>query len=73
MRKSRFTVEQAVPILRKADRDGVAAVAKRHAVSEQTLYAWPKRSGLGRCRPTTCGGSRAAHVRGSLAILEPLG
>jgi Transposase len=45
MRKSRFTDEQIVTILREADRDGVAVVAKRHATSEQTIYTWKKRFG----------------------------
>ena len=34
-----------VTILREADRDPVAAVAKRHGVSEQTIYSWRKRFG----------------------------
>ena len=41
MRQSRFSDEQMVTILR--DRESVATVAKRHGVSEQTIYLWRRR------------------------------
>ena len=45
MRKSRFTDEQMVSNPREADRTSVADAAKKHKVSEQTIYAWRKHFG----------------------------
>ena len=45
MKRSRFTDEQIVRILQEADKDPVAEVAKRHGVSEPSIYAWRKKFG----------------------------
>ena len=45
MKKTRFSEEQMVKILREADTSSVAEVAKKHGVSDQTIYLWRKRFG----------------------------
>jgi transposase-like protein len=43
MNKGRFTDEQIVSALREADATSVAAAARKHGVSEQSIHRWRKK------------------------------
>ena len=45
MRKTKFTEEQMVKIIRETDKSPIAEVAKKHGVSEQNIYVWKRRFG----------------------------
>ena len=45
MKRARIKDEQIVRILQEADKSPVVEVAKRHGVSEPSIYAWREKFG----------------------------
>lgn len=45
MKKARYSEDQMVRILREADQMPVAQAARKHGVSEASIYAWRKKYG----------------------------
>ena len=45
MKKSKFTDEQMVAIVQESDGSSVKETARKHQITEQTLYLWRRRFG----------------------------
>ncbi len=68
MKKTRYSDEQIVRILRETDKDTVAEVAKRHGVSEATIYARRKKFGGVGVSSATSTRSRWSPAASSMAF-----
>ncbi len=69
MKKTRFTEEQMVTILREADERPVPEVAKKHSISAQTIDGWRKH--FGTLEPADI--SESMQNRGAATPLVSLG
>ena len=64
MKKTRFTEEQMVTILREADERPVSEMAKKHGISAQAIYDWRKHSARSSRRTSSACGNWSTKMAG---------